>query len=67
MIRRVVSFALHQPLFVVLGMILFNEARDVWRIVCLVMIISGVIGLKFLAPPETPALRAAAQQRESDG
>ena len=39
----------------VLGMILFNEARDVWRIVCLVMIISGVIGLKFLAPLEKKA------------
>lgn len=30
----------------VLGMFLFGEARDVLRIVCLVMIVGGVLGLK---------------------
>lgn len=36
----------------VLGMILFNEPRDMIRIGCLSLIIIGVIGLKFLSPPE---------------
>ena len=30
----------------VMGMILFGESRDVFRIVSLVMIVSGIIGLK---------------------
>jgi quaternary ammonium compound-resistance protein SugE len=29
-----------------LGMVLFGESRDVMRIVCLVLIVSGVLGLK---------------------
>ena len=29
-----------------LGMVLFGESRDVMRIVCLLLIVSGVIGLK---------------------
>jgi quaternary ammonium compound-resistance protein SugE len=39
----------------VLGMILFSEPRDVVRLGCLSLIIAGVIGLKFLSPPEQPA------------
>jgi quaternary ammonium compound-resistance protein SugE len=34
----------------ILGMVLFDEPRDVTRMVCLVMIIAGILGLKFLAP-----------------
>lgn len=32
-----------------LGMILFNESRDVVRLVCIGLIVSGIIGLKFFA------------------
>jgi quaternary ammonium compound-resistance protein SugE len=31
----------------VLGMIIFNEPHDVWRIVCLLFIVGGTLGLKF--------------------
>ena len=34
---------------VVLGMIYFNEPREVSRIVCLLLIISGILGLKLLS------------------
>jgi quaternary ammonium compound-resistance protein SugE len=34
----------------VLGMWLFNESRDVARIVCLMLIVAGVIGLKVVTP-----------------
>jgi quaternary ammonium compound-resistance protein SugE len=33
-----------------LGMVLFNEPRDVARLICLLLIISGVIGLKLVSP-----------------
>ncbi|WP_207432495.1 quaternary ammonium compound efflux SMR transporter SugE [Sabulibacter ruber] len=33
----------------ILGMILFNEPKDVIRLVCIGLIIAGVLGLKFLA------------------
>ncbi len=33
---------------VILGMVLFNEARDLARIGCIVLIIAGVVGLKLL-------------------
>ena len=39
---------------VILGMIVFQEPRDLLRIGCLSLIIVGVIGLKYLAPPEQP-------------
>ena len=32
----------------VLGMVLFNEPRDVARMLCLALIVAGVVGLKFL-------------------
>ena len=35
----------------VLGMIIFKEPRDTVRIVCLLMIILGAVGLKFISPP----------------
>ena len=34
----------------ILGMILFNESRDIARIVCLLLIVAGVVGLKFVTP-----------------
>ncbi len=34
----------------ILGMWLFNESRDLARIVCLLLIVAGVIGLKFVTP-----------------
>lgn len=43
-----------------LGMYLFNEPRDLVRIGCLGLIIVGVVGLKFLTPPEKPADAASA-------
>ncbi|WP_205504062.1 quaternary ammonium compound efflux SMR transporter SugE [Rufibacter psychrotolerans] len=33
----------------ILGMVLFNEPKDVIRLVCIGLIIAGVLGLKFLA------------------
>jgi len=35
----------------ILGILIFNEPRDAARIVCLVLIIAGVIGLKLASPP----------------
>lgn len=34
---------------VILGMYLFGESRDMLRILCLVLIISGIIGLKLVS------------------
>jgi len=34
----------------ILGMCLFNESRDIARIICLLLIVAGVIGLKFVTP-----------------
>ncbi len=34
----------------VLGMVLFDESRDVGRIVALVLIVAGIAGLKFFTP-----------------
>jgi quaternary ammonium compound-resistance protein SugE len=47
-----------------LGMWLFHEPRDVMRIVCLGMIISGAVGLKFLSPPQQPAQSATGVSKE---
>jgi quaternary ammonium compound-resistance protein SugE len=35
---------------VVLGMLIFDEPRDVGRLICLTLIIGGVVGLKVLSP-----------------
>jgi quaternary ammonium compound-resistance protein SugE len=32
------------------GIILFDESQDVSRLVCIALIITGILGLKFLAP-----------------
>jgi quaternary ammonium compound-resistance protein SugE len=34
----------------IMGKWLFNESRDIARIVCLMLIVAGVIGLKFVTP-----------------
>ncbi len=34
----------------IMGMWLFNEPRDIARIVCLMLIVAGVIGLKVVTP-----------------
>jgi quaternary ammonium compound-resistance protein SugE len=34
----------------ILGMWLFKESRELARIVCLLLIVAGVIGLKFVTP-----------------
>lgn len=34
----------------ILGMILFNESRDIARILCILLIIAGIIGLKVTSP-----------------
>ena len=31
----------------ILGMVLFNEPRDLARILCIVLIVAGILGLKF--------------------
>jgi quaternary ammonium compound-resistance protein SugE len=37
----------------IMGMWLFNEPRDIARIVCLLLIVAGVIGLKVVTPDAT--------------
>lgn len=34
----------------ILGMWLFNESRDIARIICLMLIVAGVVGLKVVTP-----------------
>ena len=34
----------------VLGMIIFGESRELQRLVCLLLIFSGIVGLKFASP-----------------
>lgn len=34
----------------VLGMVLFNEPREVGRIICILLIVTGISGLKYLSP-----------------
>lgn len=36
---------------VVLGMLLFGESRDLARVVCILLIVGGVVGLKLLGGP----------------
>lgn len=31
----------------IIGMAFFGESRDIWRILCILLIIAGVVGLKF--------------------
>ncbi|WP_417454511.1 quaternary ammonium compound efflux SMR transporter SugE [Kiloniella sp.] len=34
----------------VLGMILFGESHDIMRIICLLLIVTGIVGLKVFSP-----------------
>jgi quaternary ammonium compound-resistance protein SugE len=34
----------------ILGMVLFNESRDVARILCILLIVAGIVGLKLVTP-----------------
>lgn len=34
----------------ILGILLFSEPLTVWRVACLVLIVGGIVGLKFSAP-----------------
>ena len=34
----------------ILGMALFNESRDILRILCIVLIVAGIVGLKVVTP-----------------
>jgi quaternary ammonium compound-resistance protein SugE len=43
----------------ILGMLLFNEPRDLVRLGCLTLVIGGVIGLKFASPPRSVATSTA--------
>ena len=33
-----------------LGMMLFEESRDAWRLACIALIVAGIVGLKLLTP-----------------
>ena len=48
----------------ILGMVLFHESRDVMRIVCIGVIVSGIVGLKVFSPSEeaTPTPDAVAPE-----
>jgi len=37
----------------ILGILLFNESKDIVRIFCLLLIVSGIVGLKLVASPAT--------------
>jgi len=36
----------------ILGMILFGESREAARLLCIVLIVAGIVGLKLLTPTE---------------
>ena len=36
----------------ILGMILFDESRNITRILCLMLIVAGIIGLKLVSPSQ---------------
>ncbi len=33
----------------VLGMVIFGESRDIMRVICLLLIVSGILGLKLVS------------------
>ncbi|GAA4358023.1 quaternary ammonium compound efflux SMR transporter SugE [Kangiella marina] len=36
----------------IMGMLLFNESKDILRILCLLLIVSGIVGLKLVSKGE---------------
>ena len=49
----------------VLGIVLFHEPRDAVRLACLGLIITGVLGLKFLASPAGQSANVAATSHDA--
>jgi quaternary ammonium compound-resistance protein SugE len=45
----------------ILGIVLFHESRDVMRIMCIGVIISGIVGLKFFSPTDSSGPHAAGE------
>lgn len=33
----------------ILGMVLFDESRDIMKVICLLLIVSGIVGLKLIS------------------
>ena len=46
----------------IIGMVLFNESRDVGRVVCLALIVVGVVGIKLLEKPPVAGAGATAPE-----
>lgn len=36
----------------IMGMLLFGESRDIMRVICLLLIVSGIVGLKLVSSPQ---------------
>lgn len=36
----------------ILGMVLFDDSRDILRVICLLLIIIGIVGLKLVSPSQ---------------
>ncbi len=53
----------------VLGILLFKEPSDFWRLLFLAMVVAGIVGLKFThrEPPPGQPTEAAAEHVESRG
>ena len=49
----------------ILGIVLFHESRDLMRIVCIGVIVSGIVGLKFFSPSQAAATTPDAVAPES--
>jgi quaternary ammonium compound-resistance protein SugE len=49
------------------GIVIYNEAFTVSRVGCILLIVSGTLGLKLLSPPETPPTTAVAAAGDSPG
>ena len=52
----------------ILGMVLFHESRDVMRLVCIGVIVTGIVGLKFFSPAaespsQPPAFPVVAEEK----
>lgn len=38
----------------IMGMVLFDESRDIMRVMCLLLIVAGIVGLKLVSSPQGP-------------
>jgi quaternary ammonium compound-resistance protein SugE len=48
----------------ILGMYLFNEARDAARLVCIALIVAGIVGLKLVTPSADYSRNSVARPRK---